>query len=111
MKSLIRYTALGFGLAIGTGLIYALFTSEMARLVIFGLFLFILGASIVGLALLLNNRQWTHALGMWRPPSTNNRYQLLPPAHSQPPNYYSIPHSLPQIEDSGEIVANDDPVA
>ena len=109
--NLLRYTGLGFGLAIGGGLVYALFTSEMARLVIFGLFLFILGASIVGLALLVNNRQWTQALGMRRPPNTTNRYELLPPPYQQPSPYYNVPESLPQIEGNSEIIANDDPVA
>lgn len=77
MKSFAGITGLGFGLAVGGGLVYALYSSESARL----LSMFLLGAFLFGSTVLLTalfiNRQWTKALGQSRT-SHHHRYQLQP---------------------------------
>ncbi len=75
MKSFMGVVGLGFGLAVGSGLVYALYSSESARL----LSMFLLGAFLFGSTVLLTalfiNRQWTKALGQSRT-SHHHRYQL-----------------------------------
>ena len=52
----------GFGLALGGGLVYLLTTNLIALMVFFGMTMFVLGCLVVGVALLVNNRQWTRAM-------------------------------------------------
>lgn len=86
MKSFMGVVGLGFGLAVGGGLVYALYSSESARL----LSMFLLGAFLIGSTVLLTalfiNRQWTKALGQSRT-SHHHRYQLqstFPPGWEVP---------------------------
>ena len=81
MKRFLGIAGLGFGLALGGGLVYALHTSESTRLMV----VFLLGALVFGSAVLLTamlvNRQWTRAIGQQRT-THNYRYQApqIPPA-------------------------------
>ena len=59
MRKFLIMTGLGFGLALGGGLFYLLTTNAIALMVFFGLTMFVLGCVVVGVALLVNNRQWT----------------------------------------------------
>lgn len=107
---------LGVGLALGSGLVYALFTSEVARILFLVLLAFLLGGAIIGIVVLVINRQWTQALGTRRS-QTTNRYELLSPPSYPPAQYpaqsqfFYNPDSLPMI-DGGEMEPGDDrPVA
>ena len=108
--SFLKILFLGIGLALGAGLVYALVTSEAMRL--FAAFL--VGAVLIGLVVLLVNRQWTQALGMQRHQTqTNNRFALTPPQAypMQQPQFYNVPDSLPMIEGAGTELGDDGPVA
>ena len=85
MKGFLTVTALGCGLTLGGGIIYALLVSESARL----LGMFLLGAFLFGSTVLVTvlfiNRQWAKTLGEHRT-THNHRYQIqhAPPDQRQP---------------------------
>lgn len=111
--NILKTILFGIGLALGAGLVYALITSEVALLLTLTFGAFLLGAVVIGVALLINNRQWTQALGMRRH-QTTNRYELGPPTYSsypgQVPPFYNVPDSFPMIEGDAPL-GNDEPVA
>ena len=81
MRRFFTMIGLGFGLALGGGLAYALITDETARLFVFTFGAFILGAIIVGMAIIVANRVLIHGL-FGRPDreSTTVNYRLPRPA-------------------------------
>ena len=84
IKRFVVWFGLGVGLVIGGSLVYALFISEMARLVMVGLGAFLLAAITIGGTALAVNRQWTKALGAQSHRTTHNhRYPSYPSLPSQ----------------------------
>ncbi len=78
MKKILWLMSLGFGLAVGGGLIYTLATNQTALIIFLALLMFVMGATLaMGFALLLN-RQWTRAV-FSQPqlqPKITNQYRL-----------------------------------
>ena len=106
MKLFLSVAGLGIGLALGGGILYALSTSESARLVT----MFLLGAFLFGSTVLLTalfiNRQWTRAIGEQRT-THHHRYQinhpqLSPPAWDNAP-VQPPPELLPPLPDRAGI--------
>ncbi len=63
MKRFVAWLALGLGLALGAGMVYAFYISEAIRLVTVGVGAFLLAMLTIGGTALMVNRQWTRALG------------------------------------------------
>ena len=63
MKRFVAWLALGLGLALGAGMVYAFYISEAMRLVTVGVGAFLLAMLTIGGTALMVNRQWTRALG------------------------------------------------
>jgi hypothetical protein len=55
MRRFLTMIGLGFGLALGGGLVYSVITNETARLFIIAITMFILGATIVGVCIVAGN--------------------------------------------------------
>jgi hypothetical protein len=92
MRKFIIMVGFGFGLALGGGLFYLLTTNVIALIVFFGMTMFVLGCLVVGVALLVLNRQWTRAVfgdGGQQPPRVN--YNLRMPVPSFPMGGYPQP--------------------
>ncbi len=104
------FLGLGFGLTLGSGLIYAFAVSEAFRLLAVGLTAFLLAALTIGGTALLVNRQWATALGRQRS-THHHRYQLgqpsAPPVWELPPPADLLPPlpELPPFDDQDDIVA------
>lgn len=88
MRGFIKTIGLGLGLTLGGSLVYALYISEAARL----LLIFVGGALMFGAVILVTvymiNRQWIKSMGEQRT-IHNYRYQVGQPAASPPPVYQS----------------------
>ena len=106
MKLFLSVVGLGIGLALGGGALYALYSSETARLVT----MFLLGAFLFGSTVLLTalfiNRQWARAVGEQRT-THNHRYQIN---HSQLPSsawdnspVQPQPELLPPLPDKARV--------
>jgi hypothetical protein len=79
MRRFFTLIGLGFGLALGGGLVYSLVTSETARLFVIGFGMFILGALVVGFFIVLANRSLASAiLGRVSHEKTTINYPSLP---------------------------------
>jgi hypothetical protein len=106
MRTFLGVGGLGFGLAVGGGLVYALYSSESARL----LSMFLLGAFLFGSTVLLTalfiNRQWTKALGQSRT-THHHRYQLqstFPPGwETSPSNGQRTQDLLPPLAENARL--------
>jgi hypothetical protein len=68
---------LGFGLAMGGGLVYSAYTSESVRVILLVLGVSVVSVLLFGLPVLVINRQWTRAVfGDGKPPVINNRLNM-----------------------------------
>ena len=72
MKRFVAWLALGLGLALGAGMVYAFYISEAMRLVTVGVGAFLLAMLTIGGTALMVNRQWTKALGAQSHRTTHN---------------------------------------
>jgi hypothetical protein len=88
MRRFLMMIGLGFGLAIGLGLVYTLMTNEPARLFIIAIFMFILGALIVGACIIVANLLMVRAF-TGRKEQTTIHYK--PPAMSLAPRADVLP--------------------
>jgi len=104
MRRFLMTIALGFGLALGGGLVYSLITSETARLFGIGFGMFILGAVIVGFFVIVANYLLVRAFTgrqerttiNYPSPTTSPRVGVLPPWSSpSPPALPSPPSAWP----------------
>jgi hypothetical protein len=110
---------LGLGLGVGAGFIYVMVVNETAFIIFLALGMFILGGVVMGLALLIQNRQWTRAVfgaPAPRPPhiSYNNRIYPNPQlsagyGYSHQPDYEQF-----QVIEGGQAanaLTDDSPMA
>lgn len=122
MKGWLNIVGLGFGLAIGAGLIYLFIVDETAWIIFLALGMFVLGGVVMALALLVLNRQWTHAVfGDGQPPRVNNSFRMpVYPPYSFPPapqGYLPEPRPDPytfQVVENPQVVSaltDDSPMA
>jgi hypothetical protein len=107
MRRFLMMIGLGFGLAIGLGLVYTLMTNEPARLFIIAIFMFILGALIVGVCIIIANLLMVRAFTgrkeqttiHYKPPAMSlaPRADVLPPwsASAVPPGLAAPPTAWP----------------
>lgn len=119
MKSCLSIAGLGLGLSIGAGFVYVMIVNETAFIIFLALGMFILGGAMIGLALLILNRQWAQAVFGAPPPrlphiSYNNRIYPNP----QLPPGYGFPHQPEyepfQVIESGQAanaLTDDSPMA
>lgn len=113
MRGFIKTIGLGLGLTLGGSLVYALYISEAARL----LLIFVGGALMFGTVILITvymiNRQWINSMGEQRT-IHNYRYQVGQPAASSPVYHQNQPH-YPELPPPPVWGANgqsgDDPIA
>jgi hypothetical protein len=79
MKQFLTWGGLGFGLALGGGMVYAFYLSEAMRLAAVGIGAFMLAALTIGGTALAVNRQWTNTLGTQQAPHIihNHRYPVF----------------------------------
>ena len=93
MRKFIIMVGFGFGLATGGGLVYLLTTNTIALMVFFGMTMFVLGCVVVGVVLLVNNRQWIRAMGGGQQQRVN--YNLRMPAMPFAQPYQQLPAGMP----------------
>jgi len=98
MKRFLTIIALGIGLAVGGGLVYAFYTSEAVRLVVVGLAAFLLAAATIGGTTLAVNRQWAATVGAGRT-THHHRYQM-----QSPPGNLVIPQNQAPPHDWGHLL-------
>jgi len=123
MKSCLQWIALGFGLAAGGGLAYALITDQMTRTVFFLMLMFIVGGFIVGGFLVLDRYGQARAASAGQQRTTINypgqlpgpqppRWDGYPPALPEMPQFQQLPAGQPRRQWSnlpaGEVLENDD---
>jgi hypothetical protein len=96
MRRFVTMIGLGFGLALGGGLIHSLITNETARLFIIAITMFILGATIVGVCIVAGNYLLVRAF-TGRQDRTTINYQspVAPPRGGAFPPWSSPPPALP----------------
>ncbi len=96
MRRFVTMIGLGFGLALGGGLIHSLITNETARLFIIAITMFILGATIVGVCIVAGNYLLVRAF-TGRQDRTTINYQspVAPPRGGVFPPWSSPPPALP----------------
>lgn len=95
VKGCVNLIGLGFGLALGGGLVYALYISESARLIaMFLLGAFLLGGTVLATALLIN-RQWIRGVDH----RTINNYRLQAPPTYPPVYPAAYPEAMPSRQE------------
>jgi hypothetical protein len=130
MRRFVTMIGLGFGLALGGGLIHSLITNETARLFIIAITMFILGATIVGVCIVAGNYLLVRAftgrqdrttipqrgpMGYYQSPVAPPRGGVFPPWSSPPPALpappsawsafgpqYPVPHVAERRGEAGE---------
>lgn len=98
MRRFLTMIGLGFGLALGGGLVYSLITNEMARLFIIAITMFILGATIVGVCIVAGNYLMVRAFTGRQDRTTINYHPALPISRAEVfPPWSSPPPGLPAL--------------
>lgn len=96
MRGCAMWAGIGFGASLGGGLIYLFIVNEAAFIIFLALGMFMLGAIVIGWALMWQNRQWMKAVfGSGEPARVTNHWRLpgyAPPV--QPPGYLPGPDSF-----------------